>query len=56
MGNIDYANGKKRYGGAIKKLKKMCLKDGKIIYILNEMEILRAKDENEEDFWHTEDN
>ena len=56
MGNIDYANGKKRYGGAIKKLKKMCLKDGKIIYILSEMEILRAKDENKEDFWRTENN
>lgn len=56
MGNIDYANGKKRYGGAIKKLKKMCLKDGKIIYILNEMEILRSKEDGEEDFWQSEDN
>lgn len=56
MGNIDYANGKKRYGGAIKKLKKMCSKDSNIIYILNEMEILRAKDLNEEDFWQNEDN
>lgn len=51
MGNIDYANGKKRYGGAIKKLKKLCAKDFKIIEILNEMEELRARDLIEEDFW-----
>ena len=44
MGNIDYANGKKRYGGAIKKLTKICFKDEKILSILTEMEELRAKD------------
>ena len=44
MGNIDYANGKKRYGGAIKKLTKICFKDEKILNILAEMEELRAKD------------
>jgi DNA-binding CsgD family transcriptional regulator len=44
MGNIDYTNGKKRYGGAIKKLTKICFKDGKILEILEEMEELRAKD------------
>lgn len=44
MGNIDYANGKKRYGGAIKKLTKICFKDEKILSILAEMEELRAKD------------
>lgn len=43
MGNIDYANGKKRYGGAIKKLKKICAKDEKVLDILEEMEELRAK-------------
>lgn len=56
MGNIDYANGKKRYGGAIKKLKKMCSKDSKIIYILNEMETLRSKDVLEEHIWQNEEN
>jgi DNA-binding CsgD family transcriptional regulator len=44
MGNIDYTNGKKRYGGAIKKLTKICFKDEKILGILAEMEELRAKD------------
>ena len=42
MGNIDYANGKKRYGGAIKKLKKICEKDAVVLEILEEMESLRA--------------
>lgn len=51
MGNIDYANGKKRYGGAIKKLKKVCSKDEKILEILEEMERLRARDSLEEDIW-----
>lgn len=44
MGNIDYANGRKRYGGAIKKLTKICFKDEKILKILAEMEELRARD------------
>ena len=55
MGNIDYANGKKRYGGAIKKLKKICSKDGKVSYILNEMETLRAKDLMEEELWNLDE-
>jgi len=45
MGNIDYANGKKRYGGAIKKLKKICYKDEKVLKILEEMDDIRAKDD-----------
>lgn len=44
MGNIDYANGKKRYGGAIKKLKKICYKDSKILDVLSKMEELRTKE------------
>ncbi len=44
MGNIDYANGKKRYGGAIKKLRKMCYRDTTVIKILGEMSELRAED------------
>ena len=55
MGNIDYANGKKRYGGAIKKLKKVCSKDENILEILEEMERLRAKDSLVEDIWILED-
>jgi len=43
MGNIDYANGKKRYGGAIKKLKKVCAKDEKVLEILKKMETLRGE-------------
>jgi len=38
MGNIDYANNKKCYGGAIKKLKKLCSKSSEIQEILEEME------------------
>jgi predicted transcriptional regulator len=41
MGNIDYANGGKRYGGAIKKLKRICFKDGVIIEILQEIEKIK---------------
>lgn len=43
-GNIDYANGKKRYGGAIKKLQKLCNKDKEIQEILDEMEELKTCD------------
>lgn len=44
MGNIDYANGKKRYGGAIKKLKKMCARDNKIITLLQQMDELKTRE------------
>jgi DNA-binding CsgD family transcriptional regulator len=44
MGNIDYANGRKRYGGAIKKLKKLCAKDEVVQDILSELDNLRAAD------------
>jgi hypothetical protein len=44
MGNIDYANGKKRYGGAIKKLKKICAKDETVLGILNSIEELKTKE------------
>jgi len=44
MGNIDYANDKKRYGGAIKKLRKICTKDEKILEILCQMEELRNRE------------
>jgi predicted transcriptional regulator len=47
MGNIDYANNKKCYGGAIKKLRKLCNKDVEIQVILEEMESIRAKDGGE---------
>lgn len=50
MGNIDYANGKKRYGGAIKKLKKLCSEDDKILKILRKIEELRIRDPLE-DSW-----
>lgn len=41
-GNIDYANGAKRYGGALKKLKKLCLLDEDIKNILNKIQLIRA--------------
>ena len=36
-GNLDYTNNGKRYGGAIKKIKKLCYKNEKILKILEEM-------------------
>jgi len=43
-GNIDYANGKKRYGGAIKKLKKHCAKNPIILEILQKMDDLKKSE------------
>lgn len=44
QGNIDYRNdAKKRYGGAVKKLKKLCAKNARILEILNKMEELRTR-------------
>ena len=56
MGNIDYSNGKKRYGGAIKKLKKVCAKDEKILELLVIMEEIRLQESDEEEVWHKEEN
>lgn len=42
-GNIDYANGGKRYGGAIKKLKKLCDSDSEIQDILKNIQEIRAE-------------
>lgn len=50
MGNIDYANGKKRYGGAIKKLKKLCNEDVKILEILKKIEEFRMRNPLEDDW------
>lgn len=36
-GNLDYSNGGKRYGGAIKKLRKLCAADEDIQRVLNRM-------------------
>ena len=38
-GNIDYKNGKKRYGGAVKKLKKLSQTDEKVQNILRKISI-----------------
>lgn len=43
-GVIDYKNGGARYGGAIKKLRKMCLKDGRVLAILRRIEEIRAEE------------
>jgi len=42
-GNIDYFAGKKRYGGAYKKIKKLCVADDKINSIINRIEELKAE-------------
>ena len=37
QGNIDYNNQKKRYGGALKKIRKLCQKNEKVQNILTKM-------------------
>lgn len=39
-GNIDYKSGKRRYGGAIKKIKKLCQADEEIQEILKQIQEL----------------
>jgi predicted DNA-binding protein YlxM (UPF0122 family) len=36
-GNVDYAHNKKRYGGALKKIRKLCCQSKKIQEILNKI-------------------
>jgi DNA-directed RNA polymerase specialized sigma subunit len=43
-GNIDYNNGGACYGGAIKKLRKMCFKDERVLAILKHIEEVRAEE------------
>lgn len=43
-GNIDYNNNGACYGGAIKKLRKMCFRDEKVIAILRRIEEVRAEE------------
>lgn len=40
-GNIDYKNNKKRYGGIIKKLRKICTNNPRIVSILGEIEEIK---------------
>jgi DNA-directed RNA polymerase specialized sigma subunit len=40
-GNIDYKNNKKRYGGIIKKLKKICTNNPRIVEILQEIDEIK---------------
>lgn len=42
-GNVDYKNGKRVYGGARKKIKKIIENDEKIIEILNRMKTIREE-------------
>lgn len=43
QGNIDYSNDKKRYGGALKKIKRLCKQNKKIQEILS-----KIKEKNEQ--------
>ena len=42
-GNIDYKNNKKRYGGIVKKLRKICNNNEKIINILKNIEDIKKQ-------------
>lgn len=44
-GNIDYRNEKKRYGGIVKKLKKICSTNEPMLKILNKISEIKNKDE-----------
>lgn len=41
-GNLDYKNGGKRYGGAIKKIQKLCLDDERIQFILQRVTDIKS--------------
>ena len=41
-GNIDYSNNRKRYGGALKKLKRLCAADPEIVEIMEKIAELRS--------------
>ncbi len=43
-GNIDYKNNKKRYGGIVKKLKKICKSNYRIQEILMEIENIKGEE------------
>ena len=44
LGNLDYRQGGKRYGGALKKIRKLCEVDDDIQRILKQVEELRRED------------
>ena len=44
-GNIDYKNNKKRYGGIVKKLKKLCDRNEKVQSILKQIEFVKNNKE-----------
>lgn len=48
-GNIDYQNDKKRYGGIIKKLKKICSNNTRIQEILIQIEKIKSSTEDSDD-------
>ena len=47
-GNIDYKNGAARYGGAIKKLQKLCAKDEKVLELLIQIDEARRTEGEDE--------
>lgn len=47
-GNVDYRNGRKRYGGIVKKLQKLSKINSKIIFILKQIESCKTNKAEEE--------
>lgn len=45
-GNIDYTNGRRRYGGLVTKIKKIAAAHPKIIYLLSEIDRYKEDSEN----------
>lgn len=48
-GNIDYRNNKKRYGGIVKKLQKICKNNSRVNEILEKISLVK-KEVHEEDY------
>ena len=43
-GNLDYKNGGKRYGGAIKKIQRLCLEDDRVQFIIHRISDIKTGD------------
>lgn len=50
-GNIDYRNQKKRYGGIVKKLQKLCKNNEKVIDILSKISDIKKETSEEESYY-----
>lgn len=50
-GNIDYRNQKKRYGGIVKKLQKLCKNNERVIEILSKISDIKKEAKDDESYY-----